>query len=106
MLQDTEQKQWEPSKVSGVFSKSLIQYPEGTGKLILLKAGAQYPRHQHPDRTEYAYVLKGSPILSVGEDEFHFKPGDFVTFPAGIPHSLQNAMADEAILFVGAIVQK
>lgn len=106
MLQETELKQWEPSKISGVFSKLLIQFPEGTGKLIQLKSGSHYPRHQHPDRTEYAYVLQGNPLISVGEDEYHCKPGDFVTIPAEAPHSLQNEMAEEAILFVGAIIQK
>ncbi|MCF8567521.1 cupin domain-containing protein [Alicyclobacillus tolerans] len=94
---------WEPTNVDGIAGKSLIQFAEGTAKLIRLKPGAQYPKHQHPKRTEYAYVLSGNAILTVGDKEFEASAGDFLMFPTDTPHALGNRSEADVLLFVGAV---
>ncbi|MDQ0191085.1 cupin domain-containing protein [Alicyclobacillus cycloheptanicus] len=94
---------WEPTNVEGIAGKSLIQFAEGTAKLIRLEPGARYPNHQHPKRTEYAYVLSGNAILTVGDEELEATVGDFLMFPTDTPHALANRSDGDAVLFVGAV---
>ncbi len=77
----------------------------GTAKLFRLEPGAAYPLHQHPDRSEYAYVLAGEPVLFDGETHHACRSGNVVTFPANTPHSLANPGTTEVLLFVGAIIR-
>ena len=97
---------WQTTNVKGVLGKDLVAFPEGTVKLIRLVPGAEYPTHQHPGRTEYAYVLGGKPTLTVAGEAYEAEPGDFVTFPADTPHSLANQDPEEALLLVGAVYRR
>ena len=97
---------WQRGNVPGVLGKDLAAFPEGTVKLIRLMPGAVYPRHQHPARTEYAYVISGQPTLSVADEVHESAPGDFVLFPTDTPHSLANHGEVEAMLLVGAIYHR
>lgn len=98
-----EEGTWEEGNVSGVLSKELLTFEEGTAKLIRLRPGAAYPRHQHPQRTEYAYVLEGHPTLTVDHEAYETNPGDFVAFPTDTPHALANPGDRDALLLVGAV---
>lgn len=97
---------WEEGNVAGVLSKGLLSFEEGTAKLIRLRSGAAYPRHQHPQRTEYAYVLEGHPTLTVDNEAYETEPGDFVTFPTDTPHALSNPGHQDALLLVGAVYHR
>jgi quercetin dioxygenase-like cupin family protein len=97
---------WQATPVEGVFGRDLLASPEGTAKLIRLMPGARYPLHRHPGRTEYTYVLAGSPRLIVDGRTYDASAGDFVTFPAGAPHALENQGETEALLFVGAVYHR
>ncbi len=98
--------EWHSGNVAGVLGKDLASFPEGTAKLIRLMPGAVYPRHQHPKRTEYAYVIAGRPTLSVADEVHETAPGDFVLFPTDTPHALANHGEAEARLLVGAIYHR
>ena len=102
-LQRMPDAEWKPTTVSGVSEKVMFARTEGAAKLIRLAPHAQYPVHQHPDRTEFAYVLAGTPELFDGEQHHPCRAGDVVTFPAKTPHSLGNPSDDEVLLLVGAI---
>jgi quercetin dioxygenase-like cupin family protein len=101
--QHTPDLEWKNTPVPGVSAKELLARAEGTAKLIRLEAHSEYPVHQHPDRSEYAYVLEGAPVLFDGEARHPCRPGDFVTFPAKRPHSLGNPSEHPVLLLVGAI---
>ena len=45
--------------------------------------------HSH-SREEFAFVLKGSVTLTLGDEERELKPGDAVTLPAHSPHRWEN----------------
>lgn len=94
---------WTAGNVAGILSKDLAAFPEGAARLIRLLPGAAYPRHQHPKRTEYAYVVAGRPTLSVADETHDASPGDFVLFPTDTLHALENRGPEEALLLVGAI---
>lgn len=97
---------WQTTNVEGVLGRDLLALPEGTAKLIRLLPGARYPRHQHPTRTEYAYVLAGTPRLIVADQAYDAAVGDFVTFPTDTPHALENHAQVEALLLVGAVYHR
>ncbi len=103
---EAQNAEWQSSKVKDIFSKELISHPEGTAKLILLKPGAVYPKHKHPNRTEYAYVISGTPTILVGDTNYECQAGEFVTMPTDTIHSLANHSSEDVTLFVGAIYHK
>ncbi len=51
------------------------------------------PRHTHLREHENLYVLEGSVIVRVGDDEFSAGVGDFVFAPRGVPHAITATSA-------------
>ena len=100
------QSSFGPTPVQGVSARELLMMKEGTAKLIRLGPGVTYPEHQHPDRTEYVYVLSGRPRLFDGTEHHDCVPGDFVSFPAKTPHVLANPGSEEVVLLAGAIFHR
>jgi mannose-6-phosphate isomerase-like protein (cupin superfamily) len=45
--------------------------------------------HSHPHE-EFAFVLKGTVTLTLGDEESELEPGDGVTLPAHSPHRWEN----------------
>ena len=94
---------WETGKVKGFSGKNLIDLKNGGLKLVKVEAFASYPVHLHPDKTEYVYILEGSPIIGIDETNYIGKKGEFFIFPDAIKHSIQNPTDSECLLLVGAI---
>lgn len=61
--------------VKGVSGKGLIDLKNGGLKMIKLAAGANYPIHTHPQKTDYIFVLKGT--ITKAEDDFEDTKEDF-----------------------------
>lgn len=101
-----DERGWVPTPVARVFQQELLHRPHGTAKLIRLDAGAVYPPHRHPDRTEYAFVVHGRCELTVDDEVISAAPGDFVSFPARVVHALANAGSTPAVLLVGALAEE
>lgn len=99
----TSSLKWETGKVKGFKGKELIDMSKGGLKLVKVNPFATYPSHIHPDKTEYAYVLEGSPKMTIGETIYTGEKGDFFIFPKSIKHSIDNPHAIECTLLVGAI---
>ena len=51
------------------------------------------PMHYHMLEEEHALILEGEVTLLLGDDRYEMKPGDFVSFPAGlkVPRSFMNS---------------
>ena len=103
---ETTPSDFKPMPIEGVSARELITLKEGTAKLIRLAPGAAYPEHQHPDRTEFTYVVSGRPRLFDGTVHHDCVPGDCVTFPAKTKHSLGNPGTEEVVLLAGAIFMR
>lgn len=58
--------------------------------------------HSHEFVDEFIYILSGSGMLTLGEEQHAVQAGDFVGFPArGPAHALQNNGASQLVYLVG-----
>jgi len=58
--------------------------------------------HSHYCEEEWIYILSGSGVAEIGDDEFVVGPGDFMGFPApSIGHHLRNAGKTELTYLMG-----
>lgn len=94
---------WENTKIKGFSSKQLIDMSNGSLKLIKVEAQSVYPLHNHPDKTEFIYVLVGSPEIMIGDHQHQGEKEDFFILPQAMPHSIINNSTTHCILLVGAI---
>jgi mannose-6-phosphate isomerase-like protein (cupin superfamily) len=46
--------------------------------------------HKHEHHTEIVSVLEGKGIMTLGDETFEIKKGDFFIIPKGMPHSVQT----------------
>ena len=95
---------WNEGKIKGFFGKELILLKNGGLKLIKVVPLASYPEHLHPDKTEYAYVLEGTPEFMIDKERYQGKAGDFFIFPSKIKHTIKNKTNFECILLIGSII--
>ncbi|MFC5747439.1 cupin domain-containing protein [Actinomadura rugatobispora] len=51
--------------------------------------------HTHDEQHDTFYVLDGVLTVQAGEEVFELRPGDFVTFPPGVPHTFDNVREDQ-----------
>lgn len=96
---------WQEGQVKGFAGKQLIEAENSGLKLVKVQAETSYPVHLHPDKTEYAYVLKGNVQFEIGDKKFDCTESDFCIFPAKTKHAIHNLSKEEVILMVGAIKQ-
>ncbi len=94
---------WETGKVKGFNGKNLIDLKNGGLKMVKVDSFATYPSHLHHNKTEYVYVLEGSPKIAIGKVNYAGEKGDFFIFPKSIKHSIDNPTDSECLLLVGAI---
>lgn len=99
----TQKLVWTEGKVKGFFGKELLALTNGGLKLVKVAAGANYPEHLHPGKTEYAYVLEGTSEFIINFETHLGKEGDFFTFPVNIKHSIKNNTHTDCILLIGSI---
>ncbi len=99
----TEQLKWESGKVKGFQGKNLIDLENGGLKMVKVDAFANYPTHLHPNKTEFVYVLEGSPKITIGENGYTGENGDFFILPISVKHSIENPSEKKCLLLVGAI---
>ncbi len=64
-----------------------------------LPAGGANERHVHEDVEKVYYFLSGSGTVSCGDDTSPVRAGDFLFFPAQVPHEI-HADADADLEFV------
>ena len=101
-----EELDWSTGKVSGFAGKELLNLQNGSVKLVEIDSMANYPEHIHPDKTEFAYVLQGTPDFIIGTESFTSKIGDFFIFPTNEKHAILNRSNSKCMLLVGAISAK
>ena len=52
---------------------------------VHLAPGAEMPLHDHPHE-QLGYMLEGSMLLTIGEEERLLRPGDAYAIPGGVKH--------------------
>ena len=65
-----------------------------------LSHGRENSHHIHPNCDEVLFVVKGSIIHRIGEDEIPMGEGDSLLIPKGVPHSAKNIGDFDAVLSI------
>jgi uncharacterized cupin superfamily protein len=61
-----------------------------------------FPVHSHAMQEEFVYIVSGTGLARIGEDDFPVGPGDYLGFPAdGTPHGLRNTGENDLICLMG-----
>jgi mannose-6-phosphate isomerase-like protein (cupin superfamily) len=74
---------------------TLVQTPDMNIRVNRLED--RIKRHTHPTSHHFLYFIKGQIELSVGDETKAVGAGDFVTIPAGTPHSMHRIGTAEAV---------
>ncbi len=56
--------------------------------VVFVKKGV--PLHKHVHHTEIVRVLGGKGVMTLGDETYKIKKGDFFIIPMGMPHSVQT----------------
>ena len=58
-------------------------------------------KHSHQTQDEFVYIVSGTPMLVLGNDEFLMQPGDCIGLPAGtgLGHHLLNH-SDDLVVYL------
>lgn len=48
------------------------------------------PLHKHVFHTETLYILEGTGLMQLGDEEFAVGPGDYIKVPEGTPHGVKT----------------
>jgi len=66
-------------------------------------AGVELKHHTHQDHEQIYYIIKGSGIISVGDEKKTVKAGDCIYMPTDVSHGFVNNSDEEVEIFtVGA----
>lgn len=58
--------------------------------------------HNHECSDEFVYILSGSGVLYLGDEQIEIEAGDFAGFPMnGPPHSMKNTGVDDLVYLMG-----
>ena len=64
--------------------------------------GASPPAHVHADLDDSFYLLDGHMLIRCGDEVWEARPGSWVQFPAGVPHTFRVLGGPARILLVHA----
>ena len=95
--------EWSQGKVAGFQGKNLIDLDNGSIKLVKIEPLANYPEHIHPNKTEFTYVLDGTPEFIIDGFNYRGKKDDFFIFHVAVKHAILNTSDKQCLIIVGAI---
>lgn len=97
-LQRAEERRWRDF-LPGIQIQVLRDNEEDGTQTFLLKfaPGAHLPPHEHP-HTEECYVLDGEMVV----DSAAFRAGDYLAYPAGLPHHAVTSRIGATVLLRGS----
>ena len=64
--------------------------PPASVSMVQVEPAGEIVPHLHADRHETAIILSGSAVLTLPSGDHLLSPGDGVTVPPGVTHSLRN----------------
>ncbi len=66
-----------------------------------LEPGQTQEPHEHPDQDKFYYVIEGSGLFWLGEEQQTASTGDVVWAPAGLSHGVENRGRQRLTLLIG-----
>jgi uncharacterized cupin superfamily protein len=91
-VEDVPWEGWAEGVRFGGRTRTLANTRDGSGLRIgvvieeLLPGKQSCPFHYHLREEEHILMLAGEVMLRLGADEHRFRAGEFVSFPAAVPH--------------------
>jgi len=78
----------------GIFWPLIARYVNGAEEfdfgVYKLEANEYHPRHFHPAGAEFYYIVEGSCLVTVDDDEVEATPGTAIYLPAGTIHAVRT----------------
>lgn len=68
--------------------------------ITTIPPGSTIGRHQHVDNEELYYIIAGTPLMRVDDEECRVGPGSVAVVRSGGTHELVNDTADPVQIFV------
>jgi len=63
---------------------------------------AAFPIHSHAIQEEFVFILSGTGVARIGEDDLPVGPGDYLGYPVdGTPHGLRNTGSEDLVCLMG-----
>ena len=69
--------------------------------LNCLEPGQNQPVHAHTGADKFYFVLSGTGIFTVGDEQTTLGDGMLIVAPAGVPHGVSNASDERLSLLIG-----
>lgn len=66
--------------------------------LTVFPPGAKHDVHRHPNAEEVEYIVSGSGVAQVGEDDVEISAGELVFVPANEYHGFHNTSDGETVM--------
>jgi mannose-6-phosphate isomerase-like protein (cupin superfamily) len=80
---------------------AVMRSPQGARPVIIehrLPPGAAAPLHFHRELEDSFYLVAGRLAVRCGDETFVASPGDYVSLPAEVPHTLRVVSDEEAVM--------
>lgn len=91
LIPETVEKPW------GFFRRFTLN-ELSTVKILHIKAGEEFSLQSHEHRGEFWRVIKGQPVVTLGEEERQAKEGDEFFAPEKTPHRIHATNGDVDVL--------
>ena len=76
-----------PDSISNIYNKKLFGDSLASSFIIIIKKEVKL--HRHDTHSEHIYVVSGKAQMTLGNESFDMKPGDFIFIPKGTPHKVK-----------------
>lgn len=80
-----------------IVSREILKKPTGSLTVFAFDQGQGLSEHISPFDA-VVYILDGEAEIKIAGESFNFKKGEFITVPAGKPHSLKAAQKFKMLL--------
>ncbi|MCL4480658.1 MAG: cupin domain-containing protein [Candidatus Thermoplasmatota archaeon] len=92
--------------IDGISQQWAVRKDNGTVKFLRFDPEKAYPKHHHPDRTEWLYVVSGEMIAQIDDQVHRLREGEFAIFPVNSEHSLKAGSKGAVVLVVAIFENK
>lgn len=77
-----------PENLVNIYVEKLSSDQHASDFIVFVKQFV--PLHKHLRHTETIYILDGTGLMRLGDEEFVVGPGDFIKVPEGTPHGVKT----------------
>ncbi|HEX6349009.1 MAG TPA: dimethylsulfonioproprionate lyase family protein [Candidatus Dormibacteraeota bacterium] len=89
----------------GTFWALVARYVNGAEEfdfgVYALEPGEYHPRHFHPAGAEFYYILEGSGLVTIGDEDVEAAPGTAFYMPAGTVHAVRTRAGEKLTMVYG-----